>query len=393
MGRIAACSVFYLILVLAHLPSAGESWDNSITNEWVVHIGAMSDSTPAIAPDGTIYFGTFDGRFWAISAAGRRKWSFSSRREIHSSPAIDNEGNVYFGSRDRSFYALSSQGTKKWEFQTGAWNDSSPAIGNDGTIYFGSWDKQFYAINPDGSKKWQFSTGGEIVSSPAVDREGRIAFGSHDHKFYILEANGTKACEFTTGGAILSSPAIDADGNFYFTSVDGNFYAVKPDGSLRWRLHTGGISESSPIIGPGGVIYVGVDKEVWAISLTGEKKSEQEVTSDQYQMPIEGSQLALADGSLCVISGYGLLVNRNHLGPYRWSFHAPGYGSASPVVGATGTVYIAGMVKEFYALRASVRLARTPWPKFRGDPRNTGNARNVDLSPGQERATVKIGDP
>jgi hypothetical protein len=29
--------------------------------------------------------------------------------------------------------------------------------------------------------------------------------------------------------------------------------------------------------------------------------------------------------------------------------------------------------KSFGALRADVPLAQTPWPKFHGNPRNTGN--------------------
>jgi outer membrane protein assembly factor BamB len=82
------------------------------------------------------------------------------RVEIKSSPAVADDGTIYFGSRDRKLYAVTPQGKQKWTFATGAWIDSSPAIGADGTVYFGSWDANFYALNPDGSEKWKFPTGG-----------------------------------------------------------------------------------------------------------------------------------------------------------------------------------------------------------------------------------------
>ena len=89
-------------------------------------------SSPAIAPDGTIYQATFPGDLVAVTPDGRPKWDFKAGREIKSSPAIAEDGTIYFGSRDWKFYAVSAQGRLKWTFPTGAWVDSSPAIGADG---------------------------------------------------------------------------------------------------------------------------------------------------------------------------------------------------------------------------------------------------------------------
>src|SRR5215831_2143620 len=97
-----------------------------LTNQWTVLIDSTSDSSPAIAPDGTIYFGTWDGKLWALNDDGTRKWVFTAGREIKSSPAIGGDGTVYFGSRDRNFYAVAPDGKKKWSFGADAWIDSSP---------------------------------------------------------------------------------------------------------------------------------------------------------------------------------------------------------------------------------------------------------------------------
>ncbi len=339
------------------------------TNKWEVVIDNSSDGAPAVGSDGTIYFGSSDGKLWAIRANGATNWIFRTECEIWSSPALGSDGTVYFGCRNRKFYAVRPNGKKKWEFKTGGWVDSSPALAADGTIYFGSWDKDFYALNPSGSLKWRFHTAGPIVSSPAIDAAGRIYFGSHDHFFYALDPDGTKAWAFAAGAPVISSPAIDADGCLFFTSVNGFFYALNRDGSLRWRLHTGSITQSSPVIGQDGLLYVGVNEWLWAISPDGKKKWDR---LDWGRGPIESPPLALADGTVCSVSRYGMLTDLDEKRPEIWIFYLYGNGCASPAVGTDGTIYIRGKWRNFSALQTGVPLAQSPWPKFRADLANTG---------------------
>ena len=46
---------------------------------------------------------------------GTKKWEFSTADAITSSPAIGTDGTIYFGSYDGKLYALKPDGTKKWE--------------------------------------------------------------------------------------------------------------------------------------------------------------------------------------------------------------------------------------------------------------------------------------
>jgi outer membrane protein assembly factor BamB len=344
----------------------------AMTNEWSVRIGSPIDSSPAIAPDGTIYFGTWKGKLWALKPSGATKWTFTTDVEIRSSPAVGVDGTIYFGCRDRKFYALEPNGKRKWEFKTGGWVDCSPAIAQDGMIYFGSWDKYFYAVNPNGSKKWQFATLGAIISSPAVGSDGTIYFGSHDAKFYALTPDGRKKWEFATGGQIASSPAFNKDEWLCFTSSDGFCYALNFDGTKRWALATGSMTQASPVIGEDGTIYLGVNEHMWAITPSGQKKWEQPAP---YDKPFEATPLVLADGTICHISRYGMMMDvepeRSQL---KWMFFVSQQGYASPAVGPQGTIYIPSDGSGFTALKNSVPLARSAWPKFRGNPRNTGRA-------------------
>jgi outer membrane protein assembly factor BamB len=361
-----------LTWVLIPLQSGAEP--RSLTNAWSVLLHYPVDSSPAIADDGTIYFGVWNGDLRALSPDGSPKWTFHAGREIKSSPAIGADGSIYFGSRDRKLYAVAPDGKRKWDYKTGAWVDSSPAIGADGTIYFGSWDKSFYALDSGGSKKWQFQTGGEIDSSPAVGADGRIYFGSHDRNFYALSPDGQKLWAFATAGPIISSAAIGKDVAIYFTSVDGYLYALKADSSLKWRLKTGGVSASSPVIGEDETIYVGVNSRLWAVTCDGRKKWEQDAL-----LPIDATPLALADGSVCFDSRAGILCNLTSPNQRNWIFDQNWYGTVSPAIGSKGDVYAVGQILGtgclLYGLRADATLAHSFWPKFRGNMRNTGIVR------------------
>ncbi len=357
------------ILLLALLLVAGRAradWP-TLTNEWATPIKTFSDSSPAVADNGTIYFGTFLGDLWALNPDGSRQWVFHAGREVWSSPAIADDGTIYFGSRNRKLFALTPQGREKWEFKTGGWVDSSPAVAVNGTVYFGSWDKRFYAVRPDGSQAWVFPTGGPIVSSAAVGSDGRIYFGSHDATLYALTPDGNKAWTHTTGGPILSSPAIDKDGTVYFTSVDGFFYALNPDGTLKWRLKTGGVTSSSPVIGEDGTLYVGVNNHLEALSPEGKLKWEQLATA------FDDTPLALADGFVTYVQGQWLMT-QDAPAHWNWTFCIYEHEYASPGIGPKGDIYMpgatAGAKRGFYAFPAKVPLAGSAWPKFRADPRN-----------------------
>ena len=203
--------------------------------------------------------------------------------------------------------------------------------------------------------------------------DGTIYFGSHDNKCYALAPDGNKKWEYATGGPIISSPALGQDGSVYFTSVDGSFFALNPEGTLRWRLRTGGFTESSPVIGPDGTIYFGVNQEFWAVTPEGNKKWARGV-----EELIEATPLVLADASICFEGGYHIMFNTGADTTVNWIYVGLNHGS--PSVAPSGAIYVSDST-QFKAIRSHTPLARSPWPKFRGNARNTGNARDC-VSPG-----------
>ena len=138
------------------------------TLKWSFETSNEIQSSPAIDKYGVIYFGSFDGTFYAVNPDGSMKWQYSVGQPIYSSPAIGINDNIYFGANDLNLYALNLEGEKIWNYEVGLWVESSPSIGYDGTIFVG-FGFSLYSIEPDGTVNWHFRTNGDIRTSSAID--------------------------------------------------------------------------------------------------------------------------------------------------------------------------------------------------------------------------------
>lgn len=141
------------------------------TEKWVsdkLVKGSQFFTSPALGHDGTLYVGT-NGMtpvgtsqslqeasypLIALSPDGDTRWEFSVPHWIRSAPAVVSDGTIYFGSWDGNLYALSAEGEFKWKVSLGEVAveqaiEASPAVAPDGTIYVGTWDGRFFAIGED----------------------------------------------------------------------------------------------------------------------------------------------------------------------------------------------------------------------------------------------------
>jgi outer membrane protein assembly factor BamB len=350
---------------------------NEVRELWRLKLpGGGSESSCAIAPDGTIYQGTFRGWLLAVTPDGKVKWKFKAGLEIKSSPAVADDGTIYFGSRDRKFYALTPDGKLKWSFPTGAWVDSSPAVATDGTVYFGSWDNTFYALTTNGKLKWQFATSNLITASPAIAADGTIYFGSHDKIFYALAPDGKPKWRFSTGAEIDGSPAIGADGAIYFGSTDGNLYALRSDGSELWHLHTGGYTAASPALDADGNLYLAANSDQVAVSRDGKL-----LWHHPTEVPMDMAWAVAANGMVYVSMPWLAISAMDGKNPWppAWYFQMSLNLASAPNVDAQGAIYACDG-SSLFALKLihPAPLAKSSWPMWRSNPQHNGRVQKVN---------------
>ena len=368
--------IFSTAFLLAGLALRADDTAPGATNLWKFGFDyTLHDNstlcTPAVATDGTVYVGTFNGKLYALTPAGKEQWMFRAGREIKSAPAVADDGTIYFGCRDHKLYAVTPAGKLKWTFTTGAWVDSCPAIATDGTVYFGSWDKNFYAVKPDGSLKWKFAVGGIVDSSPAIATDGTVYFGAHNKKFYALDPAGQLRWTFATQAEITSSPAIGEDGSVYFSSTEGNLYRLKPDGTELWRHRIGGGSTSSPVLDENGNAYVSAGYQTVAVSAAGTRLWDWGSPCWIEETP------AVVQGAVCFSQPWRRLQAKRADGHNTWWAQLEVNLTSSPVISHDGVIYFCcGRSIQAVAPLEPLAPAKSSWPMLHADARHTGRVQH-----------------
>jgi outer membrane protein assembly factor BamB len=240
---------------------------------WGFESGDLYTSSPAWA-GGTVYFGSGDGRVYAVDAAsGRTRWRFETGGRVRSSPAVA-DGRIYVGSADGTLYALEGKtGRELWRFDTEGHRlesgkfgfdrrtiQSSPAAA-DGRVFIGSRDGFLYALDAaSGKLLWRVDHRMSWVNTSPAVAGGVVYAGSSDERFLqaVDAGTGRELWRVATERPVWSSPAIAGD-MVYVGDGSGTVYAVdRATGRERWRHKAGRRIFSSPVLAD-GLLYVGND--------------------------------------------------------------------------------------------------------------------------------------
>jgi serine/threonine protein kinase len=243
---------------------------NSGRISWTYPTKDKIRSTARVA-HGHVFFGSDDGRVYAVVAAnGRYLWEYDTGAPVRSRPFVTND-IVIVGSDSGEIIGLELAGKRKWSYRTKRSVTSSPYVDMlESICYVGSGDGFLYAIDANsGYSSWRYRTNGPIYSSPVVE-DGICYFGSTDGILYALNAQTSREkWKFETGKAIISSPIVHK-GAVYFGGTDGHMYCVDATtGKERWKFLTKGGITSTPYIADNTILVGSVDKTLYAFPLVG----------------------------------------------------------------------------------------------------------------------------
>lgn len=158
--------------------------DGNIVGEF--ETGTSVYTPLAIGYNGVLYFGTQDGKFYALKPDGSLLWRITPEFRIDVVPAVGPDSTIYVGDNGYNFYAIDYDGSIKWNYPIRA-TYSTPAIGADGTIYVEETGKNLYAFSPKGEVLWTYYYGGGAHTSPAIAPDGTIYLaGWYDNSLHAI---------------------------------------------------------------------------------------------------------------------------------------------------------------------------------------------------------------
>ena len=245
-------------------------YSSPVISKGLVYIGGYTS--------GKVYAFLFDGE----SLTAESEYDFPREGDLGGAIVgelvIDQEGNVFFGSANGKVYALDATLRSIWEYDTGEQIWSSPAITDD-TLFIGSFGKKLYALDiADGSQRWTFETQGAIMTTPLV-HEDKVYFGTFGRRFYALDiASGEEVWRFPADDSDEDKPKnwfwaapLVSNGTIYAPNMDGKVYALDAEtGALINEFDLGGQIVSSPVV----IELVTEEEEVYSLIIVATQEGE-----------------------------------------------------------------------------------------------------------------------
>ncbi|MBI5534372.1 MAG: PQQ-like beta-propeller repeat protein [Deltaproteobacteria bacterium] len=356
---------------------------------WTLASGKGVFSSPVVGPDGTVYIGSADRTFYALSHDGKVKWQLLTGEIIDSSALLDDKGRVYFGSGDGKLRALdAATGDPLWTFQAEDpsvnkafinWFEGNVAIGTDGTLYVPNDNFSVYGVVRDsGDLKWKWLMNDQTWSLPAVSlTTGNLFLGNNYlagswllglfwKNTFALHPDGTMIWRDGVNASIAASPMLDPAGRMFVGAFDGYLRAYnQSNGKLLWSWGTNDHLYSSPSrLSDGTVIQPSTDGTVYAL----DPASGALLWAFDTREPIRSSAAVDGEDHIYFGGGDGRLTVLNGDGTLRWSMQLITDGrndlNSSPALG-TASVYIGGESGEIF----SVPLDWCLRPEAAGDGR------------------------
>ncbi|TKJ37218.1 hypothetical protein CEE36_11180 [candidate division TA06 bacterium B3_TA06] len=359
-------------------------------------IGNTGLSSPGLGLDGTLYF-TADfvnyvySYIYSLTLDGELYWSYELDEGWGASPVIGVNGAVYVKTEYYvALYAFELGGVYKWKYKVaneigGTAPPHSPAIGNDGKIYsfFDDGRPFLCALDQSGNSLWKryFTC---YSWEPSIGQDGTLYSVDTRGVLFVLTSNGQEKWTYSPlevetvaiQGYFFSTPtSIDDDGTLYYGIsyeyyeewMGCDFIAVNPDGTLKWKKHREGRDVNirfPPVIGGDGTLYVGIGNTFYALDSDGNTK---------WSYPESGGMPVLSSDGVLYYGANNKLIALNTSGALEWELDIPVVGT--PVLSDDGVLCFGSTDGYYYAVyTGSHGLANSPWPRFRHDNQNTGNA-------------------
>jgi outer membrane protein assembly factor BamB len=339
------------------------------------------------------------------TVSGYVNWKHTTGGSVQSSPAIDESGNVYFGSNDGKVYAVTQDNVAHWPspVSLGASVHGSPAIGGDGTVYVGA-DNGFYMLAPTDGHVVHQTSNLMVRSAPVIAPSGTIYFAATNsglpltYSLYGKDSSNNTVLNVSLATPVSSSPAVGlVNGTAYvYVATDGvpllsprTLYGINTATHSTWTVSLGGnVTSLGPAVGGPAVavdalgnatIYVGGGQlatgpsTIVSVSATGTLNWAKTLPCS-LGCYVAGTPAIGPDGNVYFGTNDGHVYSYDPAGNLHLSQSLGGNINSSVAIDANGTIYVgtdALLGSYLYALQPST-VPGAPYTQLFATPVGNG---------------------
>ena len=232
-------------------------------------------SCPVFSPDGkTVYIITFNkvaGLYAFDLATGSEKWRYIPAAKSNSYNMLTVNpvtGDIYYGTTGAGhFYAVTAEGQLKWTYtEAGSMQSCSPAVNASGTVvYISDATGNTFCIDASsGSKIWSYAAGAKGCGLLVLANE--LLVGTTSNAIFLNAETGAEIAKVALGCTMVDNTgfAVSNDKTLaYFGAKSGYIGAVNlTSRTIHGKLLAGGGNATAndiyePVVAPNGSVFAG----------------------------------------------------------------------------------------------------------------------------------------
>lgn len=301
---------------------------------WRARVGTARASTPAIASDGTAFYGTASG-LAAVARDGTVRWSLPLG-VINTTPSLRPDGSLAVALAQGALALVGAGGAATRLPLTGAsWG--SPLVLDDGSVVVAS-GGVIQRLDADGRSVFRENLGGNLVGMPAASG-ARLAVPVGETLLWMdLDAGAQRRVALEA--RIALGPAIGRDGDAWVVLVDGSLVRVPRDGGApeSTMIEDARPSHGSSLaIAPDGTLRFGTIRDgLVAVSEEGELLWRAGNAATNYPGPL----LVDREGTVVTVDSSGNLSAIDGTGQVRWRVPVGAHVDQAPAIDRDGTIHV-----------------------------------------------------
>lgn len=299
-------------------------------------------------------FASYDGKLYALDAAGRLRFARRLGAPSHGGPVWTRAGHLVVGTDAGRLWRFDAGGEPLSNVDLGAAIDAPPSEAPDGSLWVAAGHRVFGLSADLDQRLHTLASDGRVVAAPAIGADGAVFVVGHDHQLRAYEPDGRLRFVHDLRVDLEVPPLVHADvlwlaGDHGLVAAlrvrDGQrIFEIRVDGHVRAPLSLGG-----------GVLWLqtfGPRPALRALS-SGDGR-----TLGGHRFPLldsdqEGSRsgpLVDADGALFMGGPDHAIYGFDARGQQRFRIETAGIVHGSPNLAPDGTLFVGCDDGRVYAL-------------------------------------------